>query len=187
MASVCLKWLFPDFRIWLISLSRAVSVFLTSAVYICACELSSILFSFSFLSSSTGLCNFPQRQLGLLDFFHLSSTTRFAEHYSKMTSKKQGKYILYVKKEPKTKKHRCSNISCWIFLILFFAPLFIFLLLTKHFWVRTSVLCSGFMLEEFHFIFNIHKHRFSIVACFIHSISAGMKRFVFLWRTRKLF
>lgn len=102
-------------------------------VHLCLRALEYPFFPFSLLSSSTGLCNFPQRQLGLLDFFHLSSSTRFAEHYSKMTSKKQGKYILYVKKEPKTKKHRCSNISCWIFLILFFCSTFYFLTAHKTF------------------------------------------------------
>lgn len=62
------------------------------------------------------------------------------------------------------------------FLILFFPPLFIFLLLTKHFWVRTSVPYSGFMSEEFHFIFNI----ISMGSALLHVLSI---QFLFGWRS----
>lgn len=59
-------------------------------------------------------------EVWLLGFFHLHSRTRFAEHYSKMTSKKQEKYILYIKKKRKKIEHRCSNVSCRIFNTFFF-------------------------------------------------------------------
>lgn len=181
-----LKLFFPEFRIWFISFPPALPVFLTSTVDISAAS-SRHSSSLPIFKRHHCIMELPSEAVWLVGFFHLCSRTRFAEHYSKMTSKKQEKYILYIKKERKKKiEHRCSNVSCRIF-NTFFPPLFIFLLLTKHFWVRTSVPYSRFMSEEFHFIFNIHKHRFGIVACFIHSVSIWMKRFVFLWRTRKLF
>lgn len=71
-------------------------------------------------------------EVWLLGFFHLHSRTRFAEHYSKMTSKKQEKYILYIKKKRKKIEHRCSNVSCRIF-NTFFSSTFYFLTVRKTF------------------------------------------------------
>lgn len=181
-----LKLLFPDFRIWLISLPPAVPLFLTSTVDMRASS-SKHSFSFSIFKQHRCIMELPSEAVWLLGFFHLCSRARFAEHYSKMTSKKQGKYILYIKKKRKKKiEHRCSNVSCRIF-NTFFSSTFYFLTAHKTFLSENICAILWIYVRRIPLYFQYHKHGFGIVACFIHSVSIWMKKFVFLWRTRKLF